>query len=784
VSPPDSRETGRFEPRRPAIIAAVIFALVALTLFLPMLSGKILLGHDQITAGYSFRSFAAEWFRAKGAIPLWNPYIFGGMPFIAASSGDYFYPTSWLRVLMPVGVAMSLSYALHIFLAGCTMYAFLRALRLSWTSALVGGLAYELSGILVSMVSPGHDGKLFVSSLAPLAFLALLRGVRDQRVQGYALLALVVGLCLLSPHYQMTYYLLVAAALWTIYLVFSNPEWPVGRRRWLPLGAAAAAVGLGFLISAIQTFPFLSYLPFSPRAAGGPSTGWEYATSYALPLPELMVSVLPQFNGVLDHYWGSNFFKAHTEYLGGLVVVLAAFGIGDRKVGRLRWILLGIGGLFLLVALGAHTPFYTLWYELMPMMKKVRAPGMAFFLVALTTVVLAAHGVERLLQGRLSPRAALIGAGVLGALAFLGVLGVLQAVAEAIVLPQMADRAVANASELRAGSLRLLVVALAGGAALWAGATGRLRGPGLAAALAFVVAADLWSIGRLFIHYMPPTSELFADDAIITRLAKEPRPFRVFNVPGSRSYRGAFLMAKNVQEVFGYHGNEVRFYDELWGGKNEWVNMANPNLWDLFAVRFAVLPQDQPLPGYHKVVGPVATAQGAPGVLFERDSAAPYVRIVPAAAKIPDSLTVATVIDARFPVGAVALYSDTASVTPDPLTPGALPAPSAVRPTLAEWEPGRMRITLEGADAKPSYLLIAETWYPEWRATVDGREAAVLRADHALLSVVVPAGAQSVELSHHSPIYQTGKLVTLAALLLTAGLIAVPMLPRWRAVRV
>jgi hypothetical protein len=242
VSPPDSRETGRFEPRRPAIIAAVIFALVALTLFLPMLSGKILLGDDQITAGYSFRSFAAEWFRAKGAIPLWNPYIFGGMPFIAASSGDYFYPTSWLRVLMPVGVAMSLSYALHIFLAGCTMYAFLRALRLSWTSALVGGLAYELSGILVSMVSPGHDGKLFVSSLAPLAFLALLRGVRDQRVQGYALLALVVGLCLLSPHYQMTYYLLVAAALWTLYLVFSDPERPVGRRWWLPLGAAAAAV--------------------------------------------------------------------------------------------------------------------------------------------------------------------------------------------------------------------------------------------------------------------------------------------------------------------------------------------------------------------------------------------------------------------------------------------------------------------------------------------------------------------------------------------------------------
>ena len=90
---------------------------------------------------------------------------------------------------------------------------FCGALRLGWTAAVAGGLAYELSGIVTSLVSPGHDGKLFVSALAPLAFFALLRAIRDQRLWGYGLFALVVGLGLLSPHYQMTYYLLVATGL-------------------------------------------------------------------------------------------------------------------------------------------------------------------------------------------------------------------------------------------------------------------------------------------------------------------------------------------------------------------------------------------------------------------------------------------------------------------------------------------------------------------------------------------------------------------------------------------
>jgi uncharacterized membrane protein YfhO len=93
-----------------------------------------------------------------------------------------------------------------------------------------------------------------------------------------------------------------------------------------------------------------------------------------------------------------------------------------------------------------------------------------------------------------------------------------------------------------------------------------------------------------------------------------------------------------------------------------------------------------------------------------------------------------------------------------------------------------MRIRLEGAAAKPSYLLIGETWHPDWRADVDGKSAPVLRADDALLSVVLPPGARQVGLHFHSAQYDQGRVVTYLALLVATTLLVWPQVSRWRRV--
>ncbi len=174
----------KFEPPFPLLIAVVVFVLAALSLMYPMLSGQIVGGSDQINVGYALRDFAARSMQQTGHIPQWNPFIFGGMPLWEVPGHfDVFYPTpAWLRWFLRADLVLTLSFFIHLVVAGIAMYSLLRTLRASWTASVVAGLSYDLPGILASMLSPGHDGKLFASALVPFAFVALIRAIRGGKI--------------------------------------------------------------------------------------------------------------------------------------------------------------------------------------------------------------------------------------------------------------------------------------------------------------------------------------------------------------------------------------------------------------------------------------------------------------------------------------------------------------------------------------------------------------------------------------------------------------------------
>src|SRR5262245_41733737 len=145
------------EPRLAGVWAALVYAVCTLALAYPALSGQFLVNprSDQFIAGYAFREFAASQLRAGHGFPQWNPYLFGGMPYVAAMHGDVFYPTFLLRMVLPTDQAMTWGFAIHLFLAGLFTYGFLRAWGLGFFPSLLGGLAYMVSGQLASFASPG-----------------------------------------------------------------------------------------------------------------------------------------------------------------------------------------------------------------------------------------------------------------------------------------------------------------------------------------------------------------------------------------------------------------------------------------------------------------------------------------------------------------------------------------------------------------------------------------------------------------------------------------------------
>jgi hypothetical protein len=255
-------------------------------------------------------------------------------------------------------------------------------------------------------------------------------------------------------------------------------------------------------------------------------------------------------------------------------------------------------------------------------------------------------------------------------------------------------------------------------------------------------------------------------------------PFRVLD-PGV--YQHSYLMGFDIPQVLGYHGNELHAWDDLLGGKNVWANLnAGPPFWDLLAVRYLVLPAEQAVPGFTLVEGPVPVTPGGTAVLYQRDSVPPWARVVPGALKVPEAQLVPTVADPRFPKDRVVLLPDTAGVTPPPLG-DSLPAPSGRRARVTHWEPGAMTFAVEGEDPRPSWLVVAENWYPDWRAEVDGQAVTVHRGQGTFLTVELPPSAQAVSFRFESASYRTGRLVSWAALALALLTAAVPALRRRRA---
>ena len=781
--------------------AALAYALATLSLAYPALSGRFLVNNnsDQYKAGFAFRDFAVRSFHAGQGIPHWNPYMFGGMPYVAAMHGDIFYPTQLLRLLLGTDVGMTWGFVIHTFLAGLFTFAFLRAYGLGFFPSLAGGMAYLLGGPIASYAMPGHDGKLFVSALLPLGLLLLVRGVRDGRAWAWGAFALTVGLAILSPHPQLLQYMLLMSGAFALFLAL-GPDGSgnkLDRRTAIRrLAFALGAVLLGLAIGAIQFAPLREYVPWSPRAGG---RGYEFATNYSFPIIELINMYVPQFTGILGKYWGPNGLHFHSEYIGGSVLLLFTMGLWNPRTAFKRfW--LGVAVVSLLWALGGNTPFFRLVYEIVPGTKFFQAPSTIIYLFAFAIAVLAALGTEQVLASHASRRVAVTWGGFALVFAVLASVGPLSAFAthearasgvhfaamrglDPSMIPQVeqqwAEMASANNGALILGAWRsALFVLVAVGIIL-----GLLRGrvsPRMAGiALTLTIALDLWSVERQYWQFSAPARVLFATDSVLQYLKRVPQPGRVvvfavsdsgINSPdpyygNDRRGKGTGLMVHGIRSITGYHGNELGRYDQLSEFQPAPTGPAalfSPMFFRHENARYlytnAAIADTQ----LKLIVGPVKNSAGSTVYLYRLAGDNPYAWVATGMTKAPDSDALPAVLDSRFDPLRVAVFSDTSALRVAPLA--TLPAPSTVTTSTTSYSPGHATIALSAPSQANAALVVSENYYPGWRAVVDGRPQPVYRADFNLIGVPLPVGTRSVELSFHDAAVDTGKEITFVAL--------------------
>src|SRR6185369_5559815 len=167
-----------FNPRlkiRSDYLAATIVTLAPLVYFLPALvEGLVLSPDDGILQNVPLRIVAAQLVRS-GSLPLWNPYIFGGMPLLGAAQGGVLFPLNWFYLFLSPALATNLMVLSTFMLAALGAFLFARRTGSSVAGAALTSLTWQAGGFLINQIS--HINIVQTAALMPWVLWAIERYV-------------------------------------------------------------------------------------------------------------------------------------------------------------------------------------------------------------------------------------------------------------------------------------------------------------------------------------------------------------------------------------------------------------------------------------------------------------------------------------------------------------------------------------------------------------------------------------------------------------------------------
>jgi hypothetical protein len=363
------------------------FAILLLILTLVAFFNKLIFSGEVFITGDFLKSdtlnqnlpFKLNYFESinRGLLPLWTEGIFGGFPQLAEGQTGVFYPINLILFsLFDFLWAYNLSVILNFLVASAGMYFWARSFKLSYLSSFFTSLVFTFSSVFVLHIT--HQNIIAAACWTPWVFLLNKKFFETKNKRFFFLSIIAFFLSFLGGSTQITFYIAVALL---IYLVIFKKTFKYSLLNTILFFVLELV--LATLISAIQLVPLLELIAHSTRTSGLGNVALESLPYHPR---NLITLVSPHIFGDPGRgtypYFGGNWgmFWENTLYLGIIPVLLSIGSIflvrSKKELGK--WLIFLIV-IFLLV-LGKFSPTFFVYY--LPVFNYFRVTTRFLFIIS------------------------------------------------------------------------------------------------------------------------------------------------------------------------------------------------------------------------------------------------------------------------------------------------------------------------------------------------------------------------------------------------------------------
>ena len=571
-------------------VAASLVSLVPIVYFFPAVRGSLVLAPDDgLIFNVPLRTATAQMMR-HGFLPLWNPYIFSGMPLFASAQGGVLFPLNWWYLIFSPPVATNVMVLMSYSLAALGAYLYARKAGASIAGGVTTSLVWQLSGVLVGQIS--HINIVQTAALLPWLLWAIDGfGSTGERKWGM-LLAILVALQLFVGHPQTFIYSLILVSAYAIVMALEKPSF---RFRYL---ASLTLLLAGVLLAAVQILPTFELLRNSVRS----DASYDFFTSFSLPGRFVQTFLAPYILGGGDNrlfrapYIGAPYYGEFIAYVGLLPIMLALVVVLLKRDARTKfWAIVAVVSFVL--ALGNNAPLHLYWliYHV-PVLNLFRVPARHLMEVDFALAVLAGRGLTVLGVAAIGKRERRIIAAVCVIIFLATCLAVTILRPNNFRLGREAPVTILRAPEL---FLPIVIAVLSAGVLLF---RVHSRRSGATSLVVAVLVVDLLLWGQFSGWSLSParSAQVWGRPAVVSELDKlaplKEGSYRILTaphtfdpnqvpIPPSVSHSPEWnlwtqpdlYMTHGIQNAAGYDGFGLQRYSNLAGEMKVWGELTDPN---------------------------------------------------------------------------------------------------------------------------------------------------------------------------------------------------------------